>query len=289
VVHTVPLDGPTLTVGRSRSNDLVLRHPAVSGHHALLFREGAALHIRDLHSRNGTWRNGVPLRFEAELQVGDRLAFGGQVVARVVGEALAVSSLLRLEEPEGLLSWPVDQGRFAVPGALDAELLVGAEEIWLAVGGQERARIELDAVFELEGRRLVLRQDHGADPTARPTAQALPYALEVDLPAGRAVLVDEDRRCTVRSAHRVALLYMLGQAWVADAPGPERGWIDDDAVGIGVWGRARRTQDPNNLNVLVHRLRQQVSRGGLDRWIIERRTGQLRLRVSRVVLRGRTG
>jgi hypothetical protein len=63
------------TVGRSTSNDLVLSAAEVSREHALLRRDGNALEILDLASRNGTWVNGARIT-RHRARSGDEIAFG---------------------------------------------------------------------------------------------------------------------------------------------------------------------------------------------------------------------
>jgi pSer/pThr/pTyr-binding forkhead associated (FHA) protein len=47
-----------LTIGRLPDNDVVIDNPAVSSHHACLFRDGNDWVIEDLDSKNGTFVNG---------------------------------------------------------------------------------------------------------------------------------------------------------------------------------------------------------------------------------------
>jgi pSer/pThr/pTyr-binding forkhead associated (FHA) protein len=47
-----------LTLGRLPDNDVVIDNPAVSSHHACLFRDGDDWVIEDLDSKNGTFVNG---------------------------------------------------------------------------------------------------------------------------------------------------------------------------------------------------------------------------------------
>jgi pSer/pThr/pTyr-binding forkhead associated (FHA) protein len=49
--------GPTITIGRLHDNAIVIDRPAVSSHHACVFRDGAAFVLEDLQSTNGTFVN----------------------------------------------------------------------------------------------------------------------------------------------------------------------------------------------------------------------------------------
>jgi hypothetical protein len=64
-----------LRMGRSPDNDVILRDPATSGHHARLERRGEAFWLVDLGSTNGTFVNGESVQ-EKQLNHGDRLTIG---------------------------------------------------------------------------------------------------------------------------------------------------------------------------------------------------------------------
>jgi len=75
-----------LRVGRSPDNDLILRDPATSGHHARVERRGQQFWIVDLGSTNGTLVNGEPIQ-EKELNHGDRITVGQNAVSFAIVEA----------------------------------------------------------------------------------------------------------------------------------------------------------------------------------------------------------
>jgi pSer/pThr/pTyr-binding forkhead associated (FHA) protein len=68
-----------LRLGRSPDNDIILRDPATSGHHARVERRGETFWIVDLGSTNGTLVNGEPIQ-EKELNSGDRVTIGQNAV-----------------------------------------------------------------------------------------------------------------------------------------------------------------------------------------------------------------
>jgi DNA-binding CsgD family transcriptional regulator len=71
------LEGDRVTLGRSSDNQLVVEDDtALSRHHALLERVGAAWFVRDLNSSNGTFVNGEPVLNERALHNGDELLLG---------------------------------------------------------------------------------------------------------------------------------------------------------------------------------------------------------------------
>ncbi len=77
--HTYRLTGPSLRIGRAPDNDLVLRDPATSGHHARVERRGNTFFVVDLGSTNGTLVNGDVVQ-ERELTDGDSITIGQNAV-----------------------------------------------------------------------------------------------------------------------------------------------------------------------------------------------------------------
>jgi len=69
------------TLGRGPTNTLVLDHPGVSRHHAVLQPDPAGGHLlADLRSTNGTHHNGLRLEHQVRLQDGDQIDCAGLVV-----------------------------------------------------------------------------------------------------------------------------------------------------------------------------------------------------------------
>jgi len=81
--HTYRVGDNPLRIGRSPDNDLILRDPATSGHHARLERRGTQWFIVDLGSTNGTLVNGEPIQ-ERELKHKDEIKIGQNTVAFTV-------------------------------------------------------------------------------------------------------------------------------------------------------------------------------------------------------------
>ena len=77
--HTYKIAGPAIRIGRAPDNDLVLRDPATSGHHARVERRGNQFFVVDLGSTNGTLVNGEVV-MERELKSGDAITIGQNAV-----------------------------------------------------------------------------------------------------------------------------------------------------------------------------------------------------------------
>lgn len=71
--HVVERD--EVTVGRDRSCEIVVAHPAVSRRHATITPSGPLLAVEDLKSANGTFVNNVRIE-RADLKPGDVIRFG---------------------------------------------------------------------------------------------------------------------------------------------------------------------------------------------------------------------
>ncbi len=70
--------GEGLTIGRSKSNDIQILDPFVSGSHAQIVRQEGKYHLKDLQSANGTLLNGYQIGSENEvLANGDIVEIGG--------------------------------------------------------------------------------------------------------------------------------------------------------------------------------------------------------------------
>lgn len=120
-----------------------------------------------------------------------------------------------------------------------------------------------------------------------------PYRMEVDIRGtlGPEAFIEDltsGDRCTLRSPHRVYLLYLLGQKLHEDAgsvlPVGERGWCSDEVIACGVWGRNWKEQLNSHLYVLLHRIRKQIKTAGLDPQCIEKKRRHARAWVQEAVL-----
>ena len=71
-------------LGRSPECPVVLASERVSREHAVIRRIHTGLQIEDLGSRNGTWVNGVRIRYPTVLEAGDEIELGEDLLEVVV-------------------------------------------------------------------------------------------------------------------------------------------------------------------------------------------------------------
>jgi ABC transport system ATP-binding/permease protein len=104
------------TIGRDPGCDLVLEHPTISLHHAVLSLDGESTTITDLGSAVGVRVNGAPVR-RGRLQVGDQIAIGPyrivfdglELFERAVALGLAIAaSGVRVDVESGTILQPTD-------------------------------------------------------------------------------------------------------------------------------------------------------------------------------------
>lgn len=76
----IQLMGEIITIGRSPDNNILIDHPLVSRYHARLDLRARTYILSDLDSTNGTWVNQRRVDAPTPLRVGDRVAFGTELV-----------------------------------------------------------------------------------------------------------------------------------------------------------------------------------------------------------------
>jgi len=315
VVHTEPLAGRALFVGRNPDNDLVLADVAVSGRHAVfhLGDSGRHLLVRDLASTNGTFVNDARVTAPVMLTDGDLVRLGSNVTLRA-----RISHLATAAPPPAPPSLLVDLHTGVAHPVRSDRLYVGAEphcqiqvpdvatacitlheqgEIWLSTEDAELA-IEPGTPFEVAGRELVFRAPTSAlSATVRDVVERTTYGYELDVAldaetgpeAWIACPQTGDRHC-VTAENRVSLLWVLGRQLNSDQKAGVRrdaaGWCVDEDVMRGIWGRGWDQMGTNNYQVLLSRTRRELTKAGFDGWFIEKRRGHTRLRLCTVRLIG---
>ncbi len=91
-----------LTLGRAAPADIQLADPSLSRLHARFTREGEAVRVTDLDSRNGTWVLGERIR-ETVLRPGQSVVLGGGVTVTLQMSASAGTAMLGLRSAETML------------------------------------------------------------------------------------------------------------------------------------------------------------------------------------------
>lgn len=303
VVQRVELGERPLHVGRAPGNDLVLGDDQVSWRHLMLWVEGARVWVRDLGSTNGTQVDGQPLSGAAPLDEGASLSLGGAVTLRVEGAPGEVpvwmvedglSGVRHVVRGSRFVIGPVGADLAVVGAGQPATLFFHGDEVWLGIDDDDRW-LDTSLPLDLFGRTITLVRHAGAHaPTAQAEDELYPYTLDVDLagspaPSARVHDLASGIEHVVKAQQRVSLLYVLARQLERDRaeglPSDQAGWCANESVASGVWGRKWQEKDQNLLHVLVHRVRAEVKKSGLDPWFIEKRQGFTRARVRSAVLR----
>jgi EAL domain-containing protein (putative c-di-GMP-specific phosphodiesterase class I) len=74
-VEVINVETAPVRVGRSGDITLRINRPTISSLHAEVFARGGELWLRDLHSTNGSYVNGIPVTNEMRLERGDLVQF----------------------------------------------------------------------------------------------------------------------------------------------------------------------------------------------------------------------
>jgi serine phosphatase RsbU (regulator of sigma subunit) len=69
----IPLEGASVILGRHPACDIVLDSASVSRQHARILNAEGTFYLEDLHSRNGTFLNGLPINQRQQLNENDEL------------------------------------------------------------------------------------------------------------------------------------------------------------------------------------------------------------------------
>jgi len=93
-----PVTGDNLVIGRDETCGLFLDDRQVSRRHAIIYREGMRFFLRDLGSRNGTFRNDGLVVSPMQLQDGDEVSIAWRF--RIVFVASEATAPLYREGPQ---------------------------------------------------------------------------------------------------------------------------------------------------------------------------------------------
>ncbi len=307
--HSVTVGDQPYSIGRGPDNHLVVPDGMVSWNHVKVWSERSTVWLADVGSTNGTFVNGARIRGTVQITEGDKIVVGPlQLHLQSHGERTANSEAefgVALEELSTRSQHIFRSSRFTVGSAEDADLRIkgatlyaaefavhGPDDIWMMVDTEDTP-VELGRVIEIAGMefRLVRVEGNQRQPTIQPQRDRFPYALRATLdgptgPVAELSNIISGNRVRIEAETRAVLLYLLGRRVSEDQKGDvardEIGWLPDDDVIIGVWGRAGLPDGANRLKVLVHRLRAEIRKAGFDPWFIERRRRFIRIRVREV-------
>lgn len=103
VLTEMPADTGEISIGRSPDNRMVIDNPAVSHHHARVFKEQGRLVLEDFGSLNGTFVNGQRIQ-TVTLKPGDSVAIGKHTIvvteSRRAGNGAQQDSHLKAAAPK---------------------------------------------------------------------------------------------------------------------------------------------------------------------------------------------
>lgn len=249
-----------LLVGRDPGCDVLIADRYVSRHHLLVWYRDGVLAVRDCGSALGT-------------QVGPRRLGAGESRPVAEGEQIVLAERIALTWAARESSLPAgwsptgvvlrETGGWSVAG--DADALGGsAAETTMQFRLTETTRPGSESVW-------IGKEAPVGDCSMTVSMEVGgPSVVRFEGPAGGTV--------NVRGDARVVLLFLLGQRRLLfDQGGCETPWVDDGALGVGLWGGRGTLLPPSRLNTVVARIRQQLEAGGLPRDIVEKRAGETRL------------
>lgn len=290
-----------LLIGRSPQCDIVVPSEQVSRRQALVYLAASGPRLEVL-GRAPTRVAGEPVSRGVELAVGDRIEIAGLEleVGREEGPPPGIeprSPVWVLEGPTGGL-FGMAQSPFFVGGSVEDDLKIegwppsalvfrfradgGLEvetEVDVAIDGQRRTagvfELSRGATVGLEGAQVKVVTGGAFASGSTAAGEATPTTvrgarLEFMPRGGRLTLEldDGDTRTLYLSDRRCDLVAVLLQPPEPHAPGD---FLEDELVIARIWGKqlAGRT----NLNVLIHRVRKDFARVGLDGALLQRSEG----------------
>lgn len=284
-------------IGRSSRCDLRLMVPVVSGEHATVWWAGAAWHIRDLGSRNGTLVNGklLPPGRSHRLEEGTVLSFGAPSIRWVLhsaappnAQAVAQDTLDVVQATQELLGLPdANQPLATVYRATNGAWVMESEDTEQPVRDKQTVMVgerawQLHLPEPLGGTVDLDAQVKSLSTITLEMAHSLDEEhVDVSIVYNGAVQKLRDR------AHHYLLLTLARQR-LRDAADPElpvttHGWLYIDQV------LRMLAIDKNQLNVHIFRARKQFAAADVEGAanIIERRASTKQLRIGIADLRVR--
>ncbi|MCO4770743.1 MAG: FHA domain-containing protein [Deltaproteobacteria bacterium] len=241
-----------LLIGRHEAADIVVREPSISRHHALVWRSGRGIAVRDIGSALGT-------------RVGSRLLGPGDSIVVGEGEDIVLAHSVRLFWVRGGGVAPAATPCAVVetePGRYDGPLAKTHPHMSLSPEAEEL----------LSG----LTGSDSFSPNVTVTVQCDdtgPKAVRIEANDGNGL--------RVRGESRIVLLYMLAGQTVRFQRGElPSAWMDDGDLAQGLWGRAAKggRRQASRINTVLSRIRVQLREAGLGESLLEKASGRTRLR-----------
>lgn len=189
---------PVTLLGRAADCDLVFDSTLVSRHHARVHLVDGAARVEDLGSRNGVLVNSQPIRGQQELQVGDSVALGDEVVELVLFGSMrprepsptvkvrSRPTMTRVEPPPSVHPQATQRTDEHTRRGNAFELLGGVVEKALALGhGEEAERMLQLHLLRVQEQA---RAGHALPPELTTTAAS--FAVKLALATGKGTWVD---------------------------------------------------------------------------------------------------
>jgi len=234
--HCVILEAAATSIGRSPSQNIVLRDAIVSRQHAVVFREGAKCTVVDQNSSHGTFLNGARVQ-RAVLKPGDLLQLGS-----LEGPSLRFQSEPAPERPPGKqsilstgllsaiiefphsdekrppaaremeqLNWLLSAARQLNAGGAIEEILTTLLQLTLQLTGVERGFVFLREGAEMKLARGLDAQGRIVDHDATISHRAIQKALESDAKFSISDTLTDDKASAWASvmAHKIRSIYCI--------------------------------------------------------------------------------
>jgi len=283
-----------LTIGRGGSNSVVLSDPSISMEHVRIVRRAKDLLVTDLDSRNGTRIGTCPVHGAASLQPGQTLELAGRVwitpLRDLADGAARMGWALKYGNRPGLLAVPSGRTRLSdlVPGLPDSpKRVIEVGRRVLLHGPDGVCELQNNDIFQLGSVEVrVVRSGVGLVTAPQLPNKSFRWKVSVSgattRPSVRICCPVSDTECWFRPAHSATLLMLLATRHQESAP--SLGWAWDDDLRVGLWGRAGLEADPNNLNVVLYRIRRRLQQAGISNGLVIKEPNRTRLGHCVVVL-----
>lgn len=121
IIKEYPVISSVVTVGRKPDNDLVIDHPAVSGHHCKIVLQGDTYFVEDLNSSNGTLVNDKKI-IKAGIHNQDHIGIAKHTLLFVDDRPVSAKEIAEKSQQLDLANASPPQSAASSPEALDSAL-----------------------------------------------------------------------------------------------------------------------------------------------------------------------